>query len=60
MRVKGLIYSRQLAVSCLYVLYQAELHEIAEIPDPDAMSLSERREARKDAEDMKFDEEYYL
>ena len=60
MRVNGLIYSRQLAVSCVYVLYQAELHEIAEIPDPDAMSLSERRVARKTAEDMKFDEEYYL
>jgi len=39
---------------------EAELHEISEITDPDPMTLSERREARLAAEDIKFDEEYYL
>ena len=41
-------------------LQQAELHEIAEITAPDSMTLSERRDARRAAEDCKFDEEYYL
>ncbi|XP_068714980.1 protein SHQ1 homolog [Montipora foliosa] len=39
---------------------EAELHEIAEIHDPESMTLAERRKFRKEAEDVKFDEEYYL
>lgn len=39
---------------------EAELHEISEITDPDSMTLSERRNARLAAEDIKFDDEYYL
>lgn len=39
---------------------EAELYEISEITDPDSMTLSERRDARLAAEDIKFDEEYYL
>lgn len=49
-----------LSFSFLCVLLQAELHEIAEVPDPESMNLSERRVARRAAEDSKFDEEYYL
>ena len=39
---------------------QAELHEIAEITDPDSVAPRERRAARLAAEDAKFDEEHYL
>ncbi|XP_067024259.1 protein SHQ1 homolog isoform X2 [Acropora muricata] len=39
---------------------QSELHEMAEIPHPETMSLADRRSSRKKAEDVKFDEEYYL
>jgi len=33
---------------------------MAEIPHPETMSLADRRSSRKKAEDVKFDEEYYL
>lgn len=39
---------------------ESELHEMAEIPHPETMSLGDRRSSRKKAEDVKFDEEYYL
>lgn len=39
---------------------ESELHEMAEIPHPETMSLADRRSSRKKAEDVKFDEEYYL
>lgn len=42
------------------LLQQAELHEIVEITAPDSMTLTDRRDARRVAEDYKFDEEYYL
>lgn len=46
--------------SGVFIGREAELHEIAEITAPDSMTLTDRGDARRVAEDCKFDEEYYL
>jgi hypothetical protein len=46
---------------CLHLCFsKEELYEIADVPDPESLTLGERRLARLTAEDLQFDAEHYL
>ena len=40
--------------------YQEELCGIVDVPNPDKLSVSERRDLRIKAENKKFDEDHYV
>ena len=44
----------------LYSHHQEELCGIVDVPDPDKLSVNERRELRIQAENEKFDEDHYV